>query len=76
MLVEVVKEVVQHQRQNPVDLSLELVDHHLELVNPKLRTRTQISLRTCNAPEKSSKTYRLARKDSFDWGLLTALRNR
>lgn len=76
MWVEVGKEVVQHQRRNPVDLRHELVDHHLELLSHKLRTRTQISSRTCSAPEKSSKTYRLARKDSFDWGLLTAPRNR
>ena len=75
-MLEVVKEVVQHQKQNPVGLSHELADHHLELPSHKLRTRTRISLRTCNALEKSSKTYRLARKDSFDWGLLTALRNR
>ena len=76
MLVEAGKEVVQHQRRNQVDLRHELVDLHLELLSHKLRTRTQISSRTCNAPEKSSKTYRLARKDSFDWGLLTAPINR
>ena len=68
MLVEVGKEVVQHQRLSQVDLSHELVD----LQSHKLRTRTQISSRTCSAPEKNLKTYRLARKESSDWGLLTA----
>ena len=76
MLLGVGKELVQHQRGGQVDLRHELVDLHPELLSHKLRTRTQISSKTCNAPEKSSKTYRLARKDSFDWGLLTAPTNR